>query len=163
MCPRRFRLGEVWTELRVRTVAPASPTADGTQGCASLLPAQTPANAAAGAAAVVASARARAGLDAHAACHSPARGDFFLEGAKAGADVDAPLDGSLKGLRVHVVLPCELRSSPSSPEALPNTVAEARRRLTRLTPEVQRVLFRRKGPARASRIAGRRNTRLPSS
>ena len=31
-------------------------------------------------------------------------GEFVLEGAEAGADVDAPFDGSLDGLRVHVVL-----------------------------------------------------------
>ena len=31
-------------------------------------------------------------------------GDFVLEGAEADADVDAPFDGSLDGLRVHVVL-----------------------------------------------------------
>ena len=35
----------------------------------------------------------------------PARGgDFVLEGAEADVDVDAAFDGSLDGLRVHVVL-----------------------------------------------------------
>ena len=36
---------------------------------------------------------------------APGRGgDFVLEGAEADADLDAPFDGSLDGLRVHVVL-----------------------------------------------------------
>ena len=42
-------------------------------------------------------------------------GDFVLEGAEAHADVDAPFDGSLDGLRVHVV--CSVVASVGSGDA----------------------------------------------
>ena len=41
-----------------------------------------------------------------------AGGDFVLEGAEADADVDAAFDGSLDGLRVHVV--CSVVASVGS-------------------------------------------------
>ena len=77
---------------------------------------------------------------------------FILEGTEAGADVDAPFDGSLDGLRVHVVCPVSCGAlSPYCPVGRARAAGQGRsRRWRRLA---WRVLARPTLDARA-RLTG---------